>query len=216
MKIAIIIPVCNSMPYLEETVNRIIMSTKAYQKIIFIESESNDGTAEYVDELEKIYRKVQVLHTKKEGLTRAINKGIQLAKGMDVYITQDDVVHFRLYKKDWLEELHKASKIKKTGIVTTINGGGISGPDYIDGLNWVGTWSLYIPRKTIDKVGLFDENLGPGDDIDYTYRVYKAGLIARVCNFWVQHHRLTEHPSVDTVKTKKKMAEKFRKKWGIE
>ena len=62
---------------------------------------------------------------------------------------------------------------------------------------------------------IYDENLGPGDDIEVSYRVKKAGFKGVVCDFWVQHHRLTEHGNSDTTKKKNKMAKYFRKKWGL-
>lgn len=41
----------------------------------------------------------------------------------------------------------------------------------------------------------FDENFSPGmgDDIDVSYRIYLANLRIYCANFWVDHHRSSEH-----------------------
>ena len=203
------------MPHLEVMLKALYNSTKFSFKLIIVESESTDGTAEFVDEYLASQTNVEVYHTKKEGLTSAINFGIKKAGKLDVYLTQDDVIHFPLYGRDWLMDMHDSSKEKGMGIVTGHSGGGISGPDYLPNLKWVGTWNAYIPRKALNKVGLFDKNMGPGDDIDFCYRLGKAGLCGRVIDYWVQHHRLTEHGSVDNEKRQKEMGDYFRKKHGI-
>jgi glycosyltransferase involved in cell wall biosynthesis len=193
--IAIIMPVRNSGNYLQIALDCIINRTRYPFKIILIESESTDGTAEVCDTYSEQYDNIEVYHTPKEGIVKAINFGIDMADDLDVYITQDDVLHPRLYNRDWLTEMVKTSKLDKCGAVISINAGGVSGPTYLDGLPWAGTWSLFILRKTIDKIGKFDEDFSPGmgDDIDYSYRIFQAGLLLYQANFWVDHHRSTEH-----------------------
>lgn len=214
-KVSIILPVHNSMPHLDAAVRSLYESTNFPFELIIVESESKDGTREYLRELTKTKDNVRVFHMRKRGLPAAINFGIKKAEG-DVYLTQDDVIHFRLYGRDWLADMYDAAKNKKVGLVTSLHGWGVSGIEYLDNFRWVGTWSCYIPRRTIKKVGLFDENMGPGDDIDYSYRVWKEGLKFVCVAFWVQHHRLTEHGSVDKSWMILKNAEYFRRKHGID
>ena len=214
-EVTVIVPVSNSMPHLETMLGCLYSSTSFPFKLIIIESESTDFTNVFVDEFAKHHSNVQVVHTKKEGLTKAINLGIRLAGDTDVYITQDDVIHFRLYGRDWLAEMWKLAKDKKIGVITCLNGGGISGQDYVDGMRWVGTWAIYLPRHTIDTVGFFDEKMSPGDDIDYCYRIGLAKLKGCMTDYWVQHHRLTEHGDVDTKAKQLKMSKYFKAKWGL-
>ena len=52
---------------------------------------------------------------------------------------------------------------------------------------------VYIPRRTIDLVGLLDERFVTygGDDVDYCLRVWEAGLLVCVSDFcFVDHSRL--------------------------
>ncbi len=213
-KVAVILPVSDSMPHLEIMIKALYGSTKFPFKLIIIESESTDGTYEFVDNLQTKYDNIEVHHVPKEGLVKAINYGISQTE-LDVYLTQDDVIHFPLYGRDWLLEMHNLSKKKDMGIVTSLGGYGISDSSYVDGMKWAGTWNTYIPRKTIKKIGLLDENMGPGDDIEYSYRIGLNGLKGGIINYWIQHHRLTEHGDVDSKKKQKKMSEYFKKKYGI-
>lgn len=215
-EVTIILPCHNSGEHLFPAISSILQNTKYPFKLFLIESESTDKTADICDIYQQAFPdKIKVFHTKKEGLVKAINFGISQCD-TDVYLTQDDVILPKLYQRDWLSELVKA-KGEGIGLISTIAGGGISGEDYINGMRWIGTWSMYIPRETINKVGLFDEDLGPGDDIDYCYRVYLLGLKIAIANFWVDHHRLTEHmvSNGDSEKLIKLMANKFRKKWSL-
>lgn len=211
-KVAVILPVSDSFPHLKPMIESLYNSTNFPFKLIIIESESKDGTRQYVDKLFEEKDNVEVYHTKKKGLTHAINFGIKKAGKLDVYLTQDDVIHFKLYGRDWLLEMYESSKNKKVGIVTNLGGYGISGPEYVKNMKWVGTWSTYIPRTTIKKIGLYDEKMSPGDDIDYCYRMSKAKLNMAVIDYWTQHHRITEHGKNDTELKQKRMSKYFRKK----
>ena len=209
--VKIIIPCSNCMPYLKYAVESIINSTN-FEKILLIESESTDGTSEYCESIKS--DKIEVFHIKREGLVKAINFGIKQADS-DVYLTQADTIHFKLLGRDWLKEMEEIAKNENVGLVTSLRGYGVSGELYINGLTWVGTWSCYIPKRTIELVGYYDENMGPGDDIDYSYRVQLNNLSIIVSDFWVQHHRYTEHGNVDSSEKIKKMAEYFRSKYKI-
>lgn len=217
--VTIILPCYNSNKHLSAAVDSIRDNTEYPNwKLYLIESESNDGTAELCDDYVKCNNNIFVFHTKREGITKAINFGISKADPQsDVYLTQDDVIIPKLYGRDWLTELVKISKQENCGAVTTINAGGISGPSYLDGFKWTGTWSLYIPRKTINKIGILDENFspGPGDDVDYSYRIAQAGLNILQANFWVDHHRMTENFNDKIEDVKKRNAEYFREKHHI-
>jgi GT2 family glycosyltransferase len=210
--IAIIMPVHNSGKWLDIALKHLYASTDYPFILYLIESESTDGTAECCDSWAEFKSNIRVFHTKKEGLVKAFNFGIKQAGDLDVYLTQDDVIHNKIYRADWLEYMHEISK--EFGVVVTKGGGGISGPDYIDGLMWFGTWSVLITRETINKVGLLDEEFGPGDDIDYTYRCYKEGVKIGGIDVWFEHHRLSEH-FCDSEEKRQQMAIKFRKKWKL-
>ena len=63
---------------------------------------------------------------------------------------------------------------------------------------------------------ILDEEFEIGEDIDYSYRVQKEGLILAVTDFWFQHHQIRDTPhNPQTDEIKKRNAERFRNKHGI-
>jgi len=199
MKPLIVIPVYNDLKYFKIAVDSLINSTDYPFMLIIIESESTDGSAEYADSLKTLYpsTEIEIIHTKKEGPMKAMNLGFKLAleRKRDLYFTQTDAQHFRLCDRDWLMEYVLLSEVNDCGMITCHGGGGISGPNYVQGFNWVGGWSTYIPYKTIEKFGGYDENfkIGWGADIEYSWRMVANGLRIYRIDYWVNHHRHTAH-----------------------
>lgn len=218
MVVNILIPVHNSGIYLFYTIEAILNNTKHPYKLILVESESTDGTDKICDMYSKKYPEhIEVYHTKKEGFVKAVNFGLSKCEG-DVFLMQDDVIVPKLFERDWLGVMVKLSKEKvDCGLVTSLNGYGVSGPDYLNGLKWVGTWSMFIPEKTREVVPFFDEGFNPGmgDDIDFSYSVFKKGLAVYVVDFSIEHHRKTEHFQQNN-ELSKQHGEYFKRKWGLQ
>ena len=221
--IAIILPAYNVRNCLNLTIDSLLNSTDYPLKLLIIESESTDGTAERCEEYAKNDKRIKVIYTKKEGPTKAVNVGIKEAGDLDVFLTQTDVIFPRKYGADWLAEMVKVSQMQEDcGVVTTLSGWGISGPIYLDKFKYIGTWSMFLPRKTINKIGLFDEenfsehDNGLGDDIDYSYRIYLAGLQTYLINYWVDHHRMIDIHIGEDMSDTFKHAKLFRKKFKLD
>jgi GT2 family glycosyltransferase len=213
------IPVYNGYESFKAMFDSLLNSTDAFDKIYIIESSSTDGTAEYCDILMKIFRRVEVIHTKKEGPLTAINMLFNIAKEQkqDLFLTQSDVLFPRLYKRDWLQQMKEAAQKEDCGLVTCLNGCGVSGPDYLEGLNWVGGWCIYIPYRAIEKVGGYDINYpqGWGVDIDYTISILNAGFNIHKIYYWVDHHMINDREHDADEEGKKAASKYFKKKWKL-
>jgi glycosyltransferase involved in cell wall biosynthesis len=197
-RVAIVIPVHNDFECFKDSIDSIINSTMIHSyEIVIIESGSTDGAKEYADLLPKIYPNIKfvIIHTPLLGPLDAMQRGFQY--GIDnkchIYFTQTDVIHHKLYQADWLCEYIMTAQNPNVGLVSCYGGGGISGPSYYEGVRWIGAWSMFVPYRTLIKVGKYDENyeIGHGVDIDYTVAVQKAGLYVIELPFWVEHHRKT-------------------------
>ena len=219
------IPVHQDLEKLKYAFYTFLASTMVRDRIILLESGSTDGTAEFCDELAKFYSFVEVIHTPLEGPLKAYNRLFQIAKERksDLFLTQTDVIFPRRYNADWLQEMKRIAEQRvDAGLITCYGGGGHSGPDFIDGFFWVGAWTVYIPYRTIEKLGGYDENipLGWGVDIDYTYAVQQAGLKVYTIDYWVDHHPNYvdnhEHEKVDNAAQLTQDAFTYmRKKWKV-
>jgi glycosyltransferase involved in cell wall biosynthesis len=211
------IPVHNDLECFREMISSLINSTSYFDKIIIIESESTDGTKEFCDNLQRQYRFIEVIHTKKEGPLNAYNRLFELAikLGKDLFLTQTDVIFPKLYKRDWLKIMSDIAQLEGVGAVIPINGGGISGPDYVDGFLWMGGWASYYPIEILNKVGGYDDMPnGWGVDIDHSYRISKIGKIVQF-NYWVDHHMSNDRVHDSDEKGKKDASRYFKLKWGL-
>jgi len=217
--IGIILPTRNGGESFKYAIKSLVHTTNYPYKLIIVENGSTDGTKENADLWAEQFEQVEAHHIECNGYIDAMNYGIKRAKELGcegVYFTQDDVIHFKLYERDWLQTFAEVGKNELCGQVIGLSGGGVSGPDYLDGLHWAGTWNMYMPMRVINEVGLFDENFNPGqgDDIDYSYRVQNAGLNIYQIDYWVDHHRKKEHPMA-AEEIKKAHAKYFQEKWKI-
>lgn len=217
MKPLIGVPVHNDFQAFKEMIDSLLMSTSYFDRIVIIESGSTDGTKEFTDSLPK--DKFEVIHTDKEGPLKAYNRLFEIARkeNKDLLITQTDVIFPKLYRRDWLHLMSQIAETKGIGMVVPINGGGVSGPDYLNGLHWVGGWCTYISNKCWSVFWGYDEKypMGYGVDIDMTYLIGKYFNIVQM-NYWVDHHMQNQrdhdnHP--DSQKAMKEAGNYFKQKW---
>ena len=213
LKVAIILPVYNCLEHLPTMIKTLYESTQFPFKLIVVDGFSDDGTYEYCKNLKK--DNIELYQIPKKGLVNAINFGIKKAGKLDIYLTQSDVIHYKLYKLDWLKIMYNIAQKENVGIVIGRSGGGQTNNEFISGFAWAGTWATYIPRKTFDKIGLFDEQFYGADDVDFSYRVYKAKLKLAMIDYWVHHHQQTERNDTHKSEHLKKMYKLLRAKWQI-
>lgn len=221
-KLIIGIPVKNDKESLMEMLNSLTESTNTYDKIVLVVGKgTNKETMEWLeDPLRPDY--IEVINAQTETPLEAYNVLFDLAKKekSDLFLTQTDVLFPKLYKRDWLKHMKNLAQSSDVGAVTCLNGYGTSGPDYINGLQWLGGWCTYYPYRTIEKVGGYDKDFpnGYGVDIDHTYRIYKAGLKMIIMNYWVDHHMMNERihdKDKNTEQMKQESSKYFKKKWSL-
>jgi GT2 family glycosyltransferase len=221
----VFIPVHNDLDSLKHTINSLHASTNFPFTLLIIESGSTDGAKEYCDRLRyKLWnKKVEVIHTEKEGPLKAYNMAFTIAKERkaDLFLTQTDVGFVKLYKRDWLAEMYDISNSQiECGAITSLNGTGTSSERYVKDFQWFGAWCTYLPYRVLEAVGIFDDKfeIGDGVDIDYAYRVAAAGFKNYMINYWVEHHHTTAHvneqrPDLEDIKIRN--GEYFRKKHNL-
>lgn len=92
-QVSIVLPNFNNYQFLEERLNSIQNQTFTNWQLIVIDSYSNDGAWELIQQHAQNESRMRILQAPKEGVYAAINKGIELAQGEYVYIaTSDDTM----------------------------------------------------------------------------------------------------------------------------
>lgn len=113
MEISIIVPVYNVEKYLDRCIKSILGQTFRDFEVILINDGSTDNSANICDRYSKKDERIKVIHKNNEGVSKARNLGIKLARGNYlVFVDSDDWI-----ENDFLELLYKGIKQLNTDIV---------------------------------------------------------------------------------------------------
>lgn len=207
-KVTILLPTRDNEMLLNHAIRGLRFSTEYPFKLIIM----NGGNKVTVDTKEGD----QIIEGKWTSNIQAIVEGLKYAEeDSDILLIHDDMNFFRFVGGDWLLYMTKLAENKEIGMMTYLNNISATNEDY-NYQHWIGSWFCYVPRETIKKVGWIDENMKIAEDIDYSYRVEKAGLKLLMTEFWHEHHRLRETKHTDQSEDIKKEAVLyFRKKHGL-
>jgi len=196
MKVSVIVCTYNRAGLLKSCIDSILSNTYPDFDLMIVDQSENDESKNSVNEYERDDNRIKYLRSEK-GKSRALNLGIKKTKGEIIALTDDDcivprdwiekiVLVFRLFpdaaiifgdliarehdsSKEFIPEYYSMNK-KFSGVLSMKKGIG-------KGANMV------IKKSVFEKVGCFDENLGPGTDLrasvdwDFTYRTLAKGLI---------------------------------------
>ncbi|MGZ3695683.1 MAG: glycosyltransferase, partial [Bdellovibrionota bacterium] len=206
-------------------------------EFLLVDNASQDGTPDFAAKIPNL----RVIKNKKNlGFAAGNNVGIRAAKGRDVVLLNNDTV----VAPNWLELLsYHAHSIPDLGILgpstNTETAQQIAGARYNsveeffayneqlasqnggmwDVITKVSGLCFYLPRHTIERVGLLDEGFGIGyfEDDDYCMRVSDAGL-KLVCakDVYVHHfgNMSFEGNSMNRIKILEKGMTNFIFKYG--
>ena len=101
LKLSIIVPVYNVLPYIRKCIDSLLAQTIGDFEIILIDDGSTDGTADVLKEYAHNYpEKIQLKRVENGGQGRARNIGIEMAHGEFLgFIDSDDWIDQDMYKK---------------------------------------------------------------------------------------------------------------------
>lgn len=96
-KVSVIIPVYNTEKYLHKCIDSILNQSFYDFELILIDDGSTDNCPIICDEFSKTDKRIKVIHQKKQGVSSARNKGIEIATGEYIYfIDSDDFIESKL------------------------------------------------------------------------------------------------------------------------
>lgn len=192
--VTVLMPVFNGSEYLLEAINSILHQTYRNFEFLIIDDCSTDNSLEIIRSLSD-YRIRVVTNKKNLGLTKTLNKGLQLAMGGYIArIDQDDIsLKCRLQRQ--VEFLQKNPDIKLIGtwfqiinskkIIKTLRPP-VQQKKLVNRINRYNPFahsSVMFDLKAIHKLGGYPENIIHAQDFDLWVTVlmqYKASIIPEV------------------------------------
>jgi len=211
--VSVVITCKNSLDTLKETLESLRSQSFQDFEVIVIDAFSDDGTLEYLSAKKTEWDKLHVL-CERGNPARGRNIGILRARGDYIaFIDADAYAH-----PNWLETLVKAIRqYENDGILGVGGPGEIPPADCLNakvigsvlssplvGLNtrnnarWKTVrlvdhhpfFNAIYRRDIFEKVGLLNERLDVGEDVEFGWRVRKAGFkLLYIPNAIVYHHR---------------------------
>ncbi|MDD5772183.1 MAG: glycosyltransferase [bacterium] len=180
--ISVIVPVYNERETINECVESLLAQTypKNKYEIIIVDNNSSDDTPEII----KKYPVVLLFEREVQTSYAARNKGIKNAKGDVIAFTDGDCIA----EKNWLKELavnydnqnigcfagdiqiYKPDSTFEEFLVRSKIFGQGKGENsgYLSG---AATANVAYRREVFDKIGMFDENIPTGADVEFSWRV---------------------------------------------
>jgi len=208
MKVSVIICTRNQADYLKTAISSVLSNTYQNFELLLIDQSTNELTKEAVQLYAEQDSRVRYFHMSIRGKCLGLNYGIKISQGEIVAITDSDC----LVAQDWLEKIifvfnrYPDIDIVYGSLIPDIDSkkkwfvpGVIlrdrifSGPRSKIFENGMGA-NMAIRRRLFEKIGYFDEFLGPGsffcggDEWDFSYRALKNGSkVAHSSSIKVKH-----------------------------
>ena len=99
MKISVIIPVYNAEPFLAACLDSVLAQTHQDLEVLMINDGSTDGSGAICDRYAAADGRIRVIHQENGGVSRARNRGLELATGELVsFIDSDDTMEPEMYE----------------------------------------------------------------------------------------------------------------------
>lgn len=217
-KISIIIPIYNAFEDTQRCIESVLKNTTVDYNLILINDNSSDDRIKPLLEKFNLLDNVQIFNNKvNNGFTKNVNFGIRVSGDDDVILLNSDTI----VTPFWIQKiLFLAYSQDNIGTITPFsNASDISVPVFWDSskipsfeeVNKMGAflfnsscneklisptgngYCLFIKRKTIYDVGLFDEDSfknGYGEETDFTMRANKRGwLNVRYPSVFIYHKK---------------------------
>ncbi|MED3574366.1 glycosyltransferase [Cytobacillus praedii] len=206
---SIIILTYNNLEYTKQCLESIRKYTdRDTYELIIIDNNSVDDTKEWLlkqDDIRVIINKENL------GFPRGCNQGIEIAKGENILLLNNDVIVTENWLSNMVNSLYSEDRIGAVGPVTNSAAYYTAIPVEYSNLNEMHNFAqdfnksdsekweerlkligycMLIKREVVDKIGLLDERFTPGnfEDDDYSVRIRQAGYKLLLCKDTFIHH----------------------------
>jgi len=198
-KISVVMSVYNGGKYLEDSVKSILTQTYQDFEFIIVNDASTDDSLEIIKKIEDCRLRI-ITNPENIGLTKSLNKGIQLARGE--YIARMDVddislphrfetqVNFLEKNPDYAlvgSSYYQIDKDNKTNALINVLTDNAQIKQGMTKQNWFGHGSVMMRKYVFLQVGGYDERFQLAQDYDLWLRIaecYKVANIAEPLYKW--------------------------------
>ena len=201
--VSIIMPAWNAARYIGSAISSVCVQTFRDFELIVIDDGSTDDTVAIVASMAKTDVRIRLAQGAHRGVTRARNKGLELAGGKFIsFLDADDLwPRERLARHvGYLDNHSEVAVISGTIVIFECLG---SEELPLENSRTVQVLSINLPaatfkRSTFDNIGCFDEVLEACEDLDFFLRIYEQGLqIATEPDIALLHRRHDSNMSRD-------------------
>jgi GT2 family glycosyltransferase len=213
-RLSIVVPTknrCHSVKEFLDSFERLRGLERIRPEIIVADNDSADDTWEMLKERSKYFRvSLKILKVTRPGKSAALNEAIRTASGEVLAFLDDDVV----LDEGWLEAVDKF--FARNGHLTAQGTIRIAPPesedpeviallqryrtipyfdDYLGKLHSLNGANFAARREAFDRIGYFDERLGPGasgtsEDVELARRIVRAGIKIDYMKEAIVYHRV--------------------------
>lgn len=224
IKVDIVIPIYNAYDYTKKCIETVIENTDLkINNLVLINDKSPDKRLSVllkeVKENNKDLNIIVIESSENNGFVKTVNIGMSYSKNDVVLLNSDTEV-----TKNWLEKLKKCAYSRKNvaSVTPLSNNATLASvpnyleeneiPDYLELEQYAKDiedcsfelypeiptghgYCMYITRKSIDAIGLFDDvtfEKGYGEENDFSYRAIKNGFVNLLCDNTFIYHKGTQ------------------------
>ena len=177
MKVSVIVPVYNSLPYLTECLQSLVDQTLKDIEIICVDDGSTDSSRDEVNRFCQMYKHVKLIAQQNQGVSVARNEGFNVAAADYVYFMDSDDV----LEKNALDILYKAAV--KSNLDVLAFDGGICGDQsvgiYQDYINYYKKKKSHGSVKTGKKLFMSMWDNGDYNPCVYLYLIKRKYLVEK-------------------------------------
>jgi glycosyltransferase involved in cell wall biosynthesis len=187
--VSILLPVYNSVAYIESALNSILLQTYQNIELILINDGCNDGTELILQDFSNKYSYVRLINQENLGYCQSLNNGVELCKGK--YIARmdaDDIMHpSRIELQLKYLELNPNVSILGTAIQYIdvhnnhqrrhIYPTRYSLPKSIFEESPLAHPSVMMRKEIFDQIGKYRANMFPAEDYDLWLRAHTQNIV---------------------------------------
>jgi glycosyltransferase involved in cell wall biosynthesis len=209
--ISVIVPVYNDPEGIRETLHSVLnqsSESKEYE-VLVVDNGSTDATPEVIREFAADHQQVALRFEREiQGSYAARNRGIEASEGNILAFVDADMT----MGEDWVAavdrsmQTHEAPYVgcdvevviegDETPVAQYSEANAFPVAEYMENDNFAPTCCLVTRRELFDEVGLFDERLVSGGDVEFGQRVHRAGYEQRF-----EPNVVLTHPARDSVRS---------------